>query len=375
MKEIIIRIGCFLLGVLLTISCVLVKNRIFSEDVEIIETEVAAVEEISSVEETSEEDIFEKIEAEAEERLNSLLGEAEENASMSSTEEEIDDDVSYTSDDIRSAKLKWIPDYPQYTETSTLEQKLGQRSSYEETLAVNAFDRKVIESSKIDFSDIKITILGDSLTAASNLDEEDAAKYAYPVVLQDILGCKEIVNLGIGGSTISRCSDSYAMVNRWSDIPDDSDIIIIFGSSNDALFENKWQYGELEYDKRMTSGTFCGDLDELCGALKYKFHEHSNYDHYTKFFFVNPPSTILCDGVYATDPGNMVQQGAFAEAINVIAPTYGFDVIDMYNGNILNSHDDDVNHQFIPDGIHGNADGYRIIAEHIASEIIQRIHQ
>jgi len=41
----------------------------------------------------------------------------------------------------------------------------------------------------------------------------------------------------------------------------------------------------------------------------------------------------------------------------------------------LNSHDRDVNEQFIPDGIHGNEAGYRILAEHIASQIIQRIEQ
>ena len=48
--------------------------------------------------------------------------------------------------------------------------------AFEETLAVNAFDKKVIENSDIDFSDIKITVLGDSLTEASNLSEEDREK-------------------------------------------------------------------------------------------------------------------------------------------------------------------------------------------------------
>ena len=48
---------------------------------------------------------------------------------------------------------------------------------------------------------------------------------------------------------------------------------------------------------------------------------------------------------------------------------------DLYNNNILNSHDLDVNRQFMPDGIHPNEEGYRILAEHIASQIIQRIEQ
>ena len=84
--------------------------------------------------------------------------------------------------------------------------------------------------------------------------------------------------------------------------------------------------------------------------------------------------TILNDAVYATDPGNMMEQISFAQAINEIAPTYEMDVIDLYNSNFLNSHDPDVNREFITDGVHPNPDGYRIIAEHLASQIIQRIN-
>ena len=124
----------------------------------------------------------------------------------------------------------------------------------------------------------------------------------------------------------------------------------------------------------MNSETFCGDLDEMCSAMKWKYIEHTD-DHYIKMIYINPMSTILNDGVYAIDPGNMVEQRTFAEAINEIVPPYGFDVIDLYNSNFLNSHDWDVNHEFVTDGVHPNPDGYEILAEHIASQIIQRINQ
>ena len=161
---------------------------------------------------------------------------------------------------------------------------------------------------------------------------------------------------------------------RWADIPMDTDILIVFGGSNDCLFENKWDFGFIEYDKRMNKKTFCGDLDEMVSGMKYVYREH-NEESYIKFIYVNPPSTILNDSVYAMDPGNMVHQSSFAEAINTIVPPYGFEVIDLYNNNILNSHDSNVNQQFVPDGIHPNIEGYRILAEHIASQIIQRIEQ
>ena len=333
-KGIIVRVGYTLLGALLTLCVVLVHDvyiakEQFTDTVVIEET----VEE--AAETTSEEAQTYDYEAEADEKLALLQAEAEQKKQEKLTKETVEAEEAKTvsANSIDAAKVKWIEDYPAVNSDKTLEEKAAERSSYEETLAVNAFDKKVIENSTIDFSDVKITILGDSLTEGSNLDEEERAKYAYPVILKDLLGCKEVVNLGIGGSTVSRAG-SYAMVDRWQDIPKDSDIIIVFGGSNDCLFENKWDYGELEYEHRMTDGTFCGDLDELVAGIEYVYRDH-NLDSFIKLLYINPPSTVLNDAVYAIDPGNMVQQQAFAEAINEIAPAYSFEVIDFYNNNIL----------------------------------------
>ena len=390
MRENLVRICCFLLGVLLTLSGTLVGEQIKVRRAsdEVIVTELTEAETVEVVEEltiTEEVKLYSDYEAEAEAKLKLLKEEeaakkAEEEslAAEASANGEVVEDLAIeetvSANSIEAAKVKWKKDYPKINSTMSLEQKMAERSSYEETLAVNAFDKKVIEDSTIDFSDVTITIIGDSLTEGSNLSEEERAKYAYPVILQEILGCKEVINMGIGGSTVSSCSNSYPMVNRWQDAPMSSDIIIVFGGSNDALFENKWDYGHLEYDLRMNEDTFCGDLDKMVGAMKYTYRD-TNMDSYIKLLYVNPPSTILNDAVYNTDPGNMVHQSEFAKAINEIVPNYGFEVIDMYNNNILNTHDPDVNAQFMPDGIHGNAEGYRIIAEHIASQIIQRIEQ
>ncbi len=378
MRENLIRLCCVLLGALLTLSAMLIGERITGtgEDTGTA-LEVAEIEEIpidtGEIIITEDVKLLDDYEAEAEEKLQLLREEEAAKKEEAETAVENLEIEPVSANSIEAAKVKWKKDYPMINSDKTLEEKQNERSSYEETLAVNAFDKKVIENSTIDFSDVKITIIGDSLTQGSNLDEKEQEKFAYPVILQEILGCKEIVNLGIGGSCVSRAG-SYAMVDRWGEIPKDTDVVIVFGGSNDCLFENKWDFGFLEYEKRMTKGTFCGDLDEMLGGIEYTYREH-NKDSYIKFLYVNPPSTILNDSVYATDPGNMVHQEAFAEAINVIAPAYGFEVIDLYNNNILNSHDRDVNEQFIPDGIHGNEAGYRILAEHLASQIIQRIEQ
>lgn len=382
MKENLIRIGCVLLGVVLTL-CTLEIGELIKQvpDTEAVTVKEVETEEIALAEINEEVTVAENVklysdyEAEAEEKLKELQQKEEERkaAQEEAAVEAVVEEVTVSANSIEAAPVKWIKDYPQINSTKLLEEKELERSSYEETLAVNAFDKKVIENSTIDFSDVKITIMGDSLTTAANLSEEERAKYAYPVILQQILGCKEVVNLGIGGSSVSRAG-SYAMVERWQDIPTDTDILIIFGGSNDCLFENKWQFGHIEYNKRMKEETFCGDLDELTSKIEWIYRDH-NEENYVKMLYINPPSTILNDGVYATDPGNMVHQKTFAEAINAIVPAYSFEVIDLYNNNILNSHDRDVNEQFVPDGIHMSPEGYQILAEHIASQIIQRIEQ
>jgi len=377
MREILIRIGCVLLGVFLTLSTIKIGNfikvktgadEVVVEEISIAEASATNITEDIEVAENVL--LYSDLEEEAEIRMQELRKDKDESVSGNEIEPEMAIET-VSANSIEAAPVKWIKDYPAVSSDKTLEEKMAERSSYEETLATNAFDKKVIENSTIDFSDVKISIMGDSITAGIGLEELEVAKCAYPSVLKEILGCEEIVNLGIGGSSVSRAGD-YAMADRWWQIPKDSDIIIIFGGSNDCLFENIWQFGNIEYDLRMNKETFCGDLDEMASAMKWTYKEH-NEDNYVKFIYINPPSTILNESV--SQKTNMVHQSKFAEAINTIVPPYGFEVIDLYNNNILNSYDKDVNEQFVPDGIHPNAEGHRILAEHIASQIIQRIEQ
>ena len=82
--------------------------------------------------------------------------------------------------------------------------------------------------------------------------------------------------MGIGGSAISRAGH-YAMVDRWQDIPLDSDIIIVFGGSNDCLFETNEEFGNIEYDQRKVSETFCGDLDEMLSSIEREYVIENDY--------------------------------------------------------------------------------------------------
>lgn len=381
-KGIIIRIGYMLLGSLLTICIMLIHDQYIAGGKD---EETALVEEAITVEEIPiAEASVSDYEVEAEEKLAQLQMEEKEVSEKKPEEKTVTEDgkiltvsgqemVAVSANHILAAPLKWKQDYPAVSSDKLLAEKELERSSYEETLAVNAFDKKVIENSTIDFSDVKITILGDSISAGNTLDEEEQDIYSYPAQLKEILGCKEVLNLSIGGSSVSELGDN-AMVNRWREIPKDSDIIIVFGGTNDMLFENKWDFGFIEYERRIKDETFCGDYDTLVSKIEYRYLEH-NKENYCKLICVNPPSTIKATEFYNTRPDNLIHQSQFAAAINQIAPEYSFEVIDFYNNNILNTHDSDIVENFMPDGIHGNAEGYRIMAEHIASQIIQRIEQ
>ena len=67
----------------------------------------------------------------------------------------------------------------------------------------------------------------------------------------------------------------------------------------------------------------------------------------------------------------MLPQINFVEVIKTLAKEYDFELIDLYNSNILDSHDANIIAEYMPDGVHGNHEGYQILAERFASEIVQ----
>lgn len=246
------------------------------------------------------------------------------------------------------------PDY------MTLAKRRLLRTSSEETAMVNRADREIIADSSIDFSGLKIACLGDSITAAANLEkEENYQQYAYPARLKELLGAEEVYNLGIGGSSIGRYwSDAY--VERYREIPEDVDIIIVMGGTNDGFSVSDKEFGSL--DERAYR-TFCGDLDELMRGLREYYPD-------ADIFFVTPLPNILHDYLMR-ERDYLLSQQQFVDVILKLAKEYDYRVIDLYNSNILDSHDVDIVEDYVPDGVHANIEGYRILAEHFAAELIQ----
>ena len=242
----------------------------------------------------------------------------------------------------------------------TLAQRQEVRSSHKETLLASELDKQTISGNNIDFSDIKITCLGDSITQAVNLDSLDNyQELAYPHILQETLDAQKVYNLGIGGSSIGRYW-ADAFVDRYQKIPEDSDIILVMGGTNDEFCASLVEFGNSAERKRRT---FWGDLDELMKGLK---EDYPN----AEVIFMTPLPNSLQDYLKTQHP-YLIPQDKFADVIKELADEHGMEVIDLYNSNILDGHDKDNVLHFMPDGVHPNAEGYEILGEHVAADLIR----
>lgn len=232
-------------------------------------------------------------------------------------------------------------------------------ASYENTMKINRQDKKIIVDSEVDFSDCKITCLGDSITAASNLDTiENYQSMSYPSQLGEILGAEEVVNLGIGGSSIGRYWEN-AFVDRYQEIPEDTDVILVMGGTNDGFCASEKELGSLE---KREKDTFTGDLDELLFGLQKDYPD-------AQIVLITPLPNVLHD-LLRKSRDYLLPQSAFVRVMKQLGEEHGIPVIDLYNSNFLDTHDAAVIHALMPDGVHGNETGYRMLAQHIAAQLI-----
>ena len=233
------------------------------------------------------------------------------------------------------------------------------RGSYEETILQNKSNQEMIRNNGIDFSNKKIVCLGDSITAATNLEDlEDYQQYSYPAYLKELLCAGNVENLGIGGSSIGRYWEN-AFVDRYKDIPQDADIILVMGGTNDGFCVSQEEFGTMEEREERT---FIGDLDELMRGLKENYPE-------ADIIFVTPLPNVLHD-MLRKERDYLLPQSMIANAMKTLGEEYEIPVIDLYDSNLLDSHDAAVIYNYMPDGVHCNQQGYKVLAGKIAAELI-----
>lgn len=220
------------------------------------------------------------------------------------------------------------------------------------------YDQEVLEKQPYDFSDVTIACLGDSITEGVNGSTGHADGLTYPEVIKEVLHAKEVYNLGIGGSTIGDYW-AAAMVNRYREIPEDTNIIIVYGGINDVFSGTEETIGNLS---ALSDDTFCGDLDTLLEGLR--IHYPTSW-----LILVTPMDTVSIEDVRTINP-DMKPIEDYVDAMITLAGKYDVDVIDLFHSNFMNSYDPDIYSSYVP-GCHPTDEGYRILGEHIAKEVIR----
>lgn len=223
--------------------------------------------------------------------------------------------------------------------------------SIEKTVSINRKDKEVIELYDEDLSDKKITCIGDSVTeGVGGTKDEDGNHISYTNYIAEITGA-EVINLGIGGTSIGNYWDENSFILRFHEIPEDSNIIVVFGGVNDFFIGP-------EMGDKDTSDTYCGDTFSLFRGLK---HDYPEAEVYIVLTYKNGAESWFPDH----------DLSAFMEIQEDYAKEFGFHVIDLFDSGFLNSRDSDISSRWVPDGIHPNDDGNKMLAERIVSEIYQ----
>ncbi len=206
----------------------------------------------------------------------------------------------------------------------------------------------------------KAVIIGDSIVAGADgasLGASSVPKESnLPNQLKDRLGLNEIINYGASGTTIAQTSGNdngmggLAFVNRFSNMDDDADLVIVFGGTNDYGSSYTVDFGTPSDTEKTT---FYGALNYLCNGLIEKYNGKT-------IVFMTP---LHRDIETANVKGKTLLD--YVNAIKEVCQTFGIPVIDTYNISGFTPKNNSFKQAYLPDGLHPNEIGYKLLAERI----------
>lgn len=167
----------------------------------------------------------------------------------------------------------------------------------------------------------------------------------------------ELYNFSISGSTLAYFSDGTnpqnALVDRYNVYPEANCIVIAIGS-NDFAYNNVvlGQYGD------NIKTTFYGALKLLCEGLK------EEYPH-TMVVFITPIKRKIDNANFDPVKGYENLEGKYlidyVNAIKEVCGFYSYPVLDMSTKSCVNAWLEDDVTEMIPDGIHPNLLGHKLM--------------
>lgn len=218
---------------------------------------------------------------------------------------------------------------------------IDKTNAFNEAKTFEVLDKKYVNANKDKLKGLKITCLGDSITQGRMTDTEHVPSYAD--AMSTILDA-EIVNMGIGGTTIGLYEDQ-SFIERYKDIPTDSDIILIFGGINDYFIG--------QYD---SFGSYVTTL---------VYNVKTNYPNAEVYVVI--PYNIPSD----TFGGGTELLNAYMSQLKSKSEEQDVKIIDLYNENYFNSNDIGIRTSYLPDSIHTNEAGSELLAYHLLHKILE----
>lgn len=209
----------------------------------------------------------------------------------------------------------------------------------------------------------KINFLGDSITQGIGASDE---AHIYLSVLKSREGLAEARNYGISGTRLARqttykTEGLVAYVDRYMEMDDDADVVVIFGGTND------YGHGDAKMGEPTDTcpDTVYGALNIMLDGLITKYPKGT-------IVFMTP-----LQRVESPNPSriNLTRYGYdLIDYVNVIKDRceyYSIPVLDLYSVSGIHPANDVNRETFCPDGLHPSDAGNEKIANLLAAFLKQ----
>lgn len=214
-----------------------------------------------------------------------------------------------------------------------------------------------------------MNILGDSITWGYSPITGEQIERSYSLILKEKLGLKELRNYGINSSILADNQTAFeAMCNRYKNMDDNADIVIVFGGTNDY---GRDEFGiELGNITDVDVSTVYGALNNICVGLKQKYPN-------SFIFFITPLKKAFldndCNLKYATNFKNNLEYSLedVSNAIKEVCGKYNISFFDLYNN--CDIYNNEICKKYLPDGLHPTEEYHQILANKIYNYIVNKL--
>ena len=205
----------------------------------------------------------------------------------------------------------------------------------------------------MDLKGKKVCFLGDSITEGAGASD---VRHGYVAQFEKMTNVKKAYNFGIGGTKISKQTvPSEApydrdFLGRYPTLPDDSDIICVFGGTNDYGWGDA-KFGNMESRDPYTFYGAChllfeGLITKFCGKPIVIF---------TPLHRENETKKDM--------NGHILKE--YVDVIKEVAAYYGLPVLDLYIKSGMQPAVPIVKERLMPDGLHPSDEGHKILAQRV----------